>query len=275
MTGETTGSGPAALVALAGRLARESGHLLVEASRHRQARLTLGDTARRKSSTTDLATEADRASERLIVGGIKLARPDDAVLGEEGSDHAGSSGLTWFVDPIDGTTNFVYGFGSWTVSIGVADGAGMLAGAVYDPLRDEMFTAARGCGAALDGHPLGPLAAPPLAESLIGTGFSYSAESRHAQARLLPIVLPRVRDIRRAGAASLDLCYVGAGRLNGYYEAGLHPWDRAAGLLVATEAGARYCDVDDLVPNRSTLVVAPLGLLAELHALLVEAAARR
>ena len=144
MTGETAGSGPAALVALAGRLARESGHLLVEASRHRQARLTLGDTARRKSSTTDLATEADRASERLIVGGIKLARPDDAVLGEEGSDHAGSSGLTWFVDPIDGTTNFVYGFGSWTVSIGVADGAGMLAGAVYDPLRDEMFTAGAG-----------------------------------------------------------------------------------------------------------------------------------
>jgi myo-inositol-1(or 4)-monophosphatase len=275
MTGETTGSEPAALVALAGRLARESGRLLVEASRHRQARLTLGDTARRKSSTTDLATEADRASERLIVGGIKLARPDDAVLGEEGSDHAGSSGLTWFVDPIDGTTNFVYGFGSWTVSIGVADGAGMLAGAVYDPLRDEMFTAARGCGAALDGHPLGPLAAPPLAESLIGTGFSYSAEDRRAQARLLPIVLPRVRDIRRAGAASLDLCYVGAGRLNGFYEAGLHPWDRAAGLLVATEAGARYCDVDDLVPNRSTLVVAPPGLLGELHALLVEAAARR
>ncbi len=275
MTGETAGSGPAALVALAGRLARESGYLLVEASRHRQARLTLGDTARRKSSTTDLATEADRASERLIVGGIKLARPDDAVLGEEGSDHAGSSGLTWFVDPIDGTTNFVYGFGSWTVSIGVADGAGMLAGAVYDPLRDEMFTAARGCGAALDGHPLGPLAAPPLAESLIGTGFSYSAENRHAQARLLPIVLPRVRDIRRAGAASLDLCYVGAGRLNGYYEAGLHPWDRAAGLLVATEAGARYCDVDDLVPNRSTLVLAPPGLLAELHALLVEVAAPR
>jgi len=269
-----SGSDPAELLELATRLARESGQLLVEASRHRLDRLALVDTARRKSSTTDLATEADRASEQHIVGGIKKARPADGLLGEEGSAHEGTSGLTWIIDPIDGTTNFVYGFGTWAVSIGVADGAGALAGAVYDPLRDEMFTAVRGEGAFLDGRRLGPVDAVDLDESLIGTGFSYAAVNRRNQARLLPVVLPRVRDIRRAGAASLDLCYVGAGRLNGYYESGLHPWDRAAGLLVATEAGAGFRDVEGLDPRRSTLVVAPPGLLEELLALLVEAAAR-
>jgi myo-inositol-1(or 4)-monophosphatase len=274
MTAEPTKPDPAALVELAERLAREAGRLLVETSRHRRARTALVDTAARKSSSTDLATKADRASERLIVSGLKQTRPDDAILGEEGSDHAGTSGLTWIIDPVDGTTNFVYGFPSWSVSIGVADATGSLAGAVYDPLRDEMFTAARGHGAALDGRQLGSLVAPPLAESLIGTGFGYAAEDRRGQARLLPVLLPRVRDIRRAGAASLDLCYVAAGRLNGYYEAGLHPWDRAAGLLVATEAGAQFRDLDDLVPNWSTLVVAPPALLTELCALLVEAAAR-
>ncbi|MGD0742762.1 MAG: inositol monophosphatase family protein [Acidimicrobiales bacterium] len=274
MTGGTTGPEPSDLAELAARLAREAGHLLIEAGRHSHDRAALADSASRKSSATDLATEADRASERLIVGGISRARPDDAVLGEEGGEHAGSSGLTWIIDPIDGTTNFVYGFGSWAVSIGVADEAGPLAGAVYDPLRDEMFTAARGCAARLGDRVLGPLAAPPLAESLVGTGFSYAEENRRGQARLLPVVLPRVRDIRRAGAASLDLCYVAAGRLNAFYEAGLHPWDRAAGLLVATEAGADYRDVDGLDPGRSTLVVAPPGLLDELLALLVEAAAR-
>ncbi len=275
MSDRTTGPDPLALLQLAARLAREAGHLAVETSRHRQARIALADTAKRKSSSTDLATEADRASEHLIVGAVRKARPDDAILGEEGSDHAGTSGLTWIIDPIDGTTNFVYGFPCWSVSVAVADATGALAGAVYDPSRDETFTAARGHGAALDGRGLGPLVTTPLSESLIGTGFGYSAENRSAQARLLPVVLPRVRDIRRAGAASLDLCYVGAGRLNGYYEAGLHPWDRAAGLLVATEAGAGYLDVEGLVPNRTTLVVAPPGLLEELHALLLQAARRR
>jgi myo-inositol-1(or 4)-monophosphatase len=270
-----SGSDPAELLELATRLARESGQLLVEASRHRPDRLALVDTARRKSSTTDLATEADRASEHLIVGGIKKARPADGLLGEEGSEHEGTSGLTWIIDPIDGTTNFVYGFGTWAVSIGVADDRGALAGAVYDPLRGEMFTAVRGAGSFLDGRRLGPVDAVALGESLIGTGFSYAAANRRNQARLLPVVLPRVRDIRRAGAAALDLCYVGAERLNGYYESGLRPWDRAAGLLVATEAGAGFRDVEGLDPRRSTLVVAPPGLLEELLALLMEAAARR
>ena len=273
MTGGTSGADPAALVELAERLARRAGRLLIAAGRRRDDREALADSARHKSSATDLGTEADRASERLIVEGLRRARPDDAVLGEESGEHAGSSGLTWIIDPIDGTTNFVYGFGCWAVSIGVADCAGPLAGAVYDPLRDEMFTAARHHGARLGDRVLGSLVAPPLAESLIGTGFSYAKENRRSQARLLPVVLPRVRDIRRTGAASLDLCYVAAGRLNGYYEAGLHPWDRAAGLLVATEAGADHRDVDGIEPRRSTLVVAPPGLLDELLALLLEAAA--
>jgi myo-inositol-1(or 4)-monophosphatase len=273
MTGGTSGADPATLVELAERLARRAGRLLIAAGRRRDDRQALADSARHKSSATDLGTEADRASERLIVEGLRRARPDDAVLGEESGEHAGSSGLTWIIDPIDGTTNFVYGFGSWAVSIGVADAAGPLAGAVYDPLRDEMFTATRHHGARLGDRVLGSLVAPPLAESLIGTGFSYAKENRRSQARLLPVVLPRVRDIRRTGAASLDLCYVAAGRLNGYYEAGLHPWDRAAGLLVATEAGADHRDVDGIDPRRSTLVVAPPRLLDELLALLLEAAA--
>ena len=136
-----------------------------------------------------------------------------------------------------------------------------------------MFTAARHHGARMGDRVLGSLVAPPLAESLIGTGFSYAKENRRDQAELLPVVLPRVHDIRRTGAASLDLCYVAAGRLNGYYEAGLHPWDRAAGLLVATEAGADYRDVDGIDRRRPTLVVAPPRLLDELVALLLEAAA--
>ncbi|HXZ82451.1 MAG TPA: inositol monophosphatase family protein [Acidimicrobiales bacterium] len=274
MSQAPTGPDPTALARLAADLARQAGQLLVEAGRHRRARAALAEAATRKSSATDLVTAADQASERLIVGGITSTRPDDAILGEEGSDHAGKSGLTWIIDPLDGTINYVYGFGTWAVSIAVADDSGTLAGAVYDPLRDEMFSAARGHGAHLDGRPLGSLDAPPLGESLIGTGFSYAAETRRGQARLLPVVLPRVRDVRRAGSAALDLCYVGAGRLNGYYEAGLHPWDRAAGLLVATESGAAFADVDDLVPHRSTLVVAPPGLLDELCSLLREAARR-
>ena len=263
------------LRSLASELAKASGKLLIEASATRRSRAELIGAARKKSSATDLATAADRASERLIVDRLRAVRPDDAIMGEEGSENSGTSGLTWIIDPIDGTTNFVYAFPAWTVSIGVADDEGTVAGAVYDATRGELFTAARGKGAFLNGRPLGPLAPPRLEESLIGTGFSYSSDLRRHQASLLLTLLPRVRDIRRAGAASLDLCYVGAGRLDGFYEAALRPWDRAAGLLVAAEAGAQYADLKRIVPGSETLVVAAPSLLSPLRKLLIEAATGR
>jgi myo-inositol-1(or 4)-monophosphatase len=262
------------LAAIARSVAVGAGKLVLQADRQRPSRPQLVEDATRKSSLTDLATESDRASERFIVEQLRALRPNDGILGEEGSHDPGSTGMTWLVDPIDGTTNFVYGFPDWTVSIAVADDDGAIAGAVYEPVRDECFVAQREGGSTLNGRPLGPLFAPPLAEALIGTGFSYSPEVRVRQAQLLPIILGEVRDIRRAGAASLDLCYVATGRLDGYYEAMLKPWDRAAGLLVATEAGASFADLRELIPGQTTLVVAPGGLLSELERLLTDAAAQ-
>ena len=263
-----TGTSPGALVALARDVARQAGAVLLRAT-GTEARRGLAAGATRKSSRTDLATDADRASEALVRKAISAERPDDTILGEEEGETAGRSGLTWIVDPLDGTTNFVYGFPAWAVSIAVADRHGALAGVVHDPLRDETFEATRGGGAFLDGHRLALGAPPPLAEALVATGFGYDADRRRRQAALLPRVVPAVRDIRRAGAAALDLCWVGAGRLDAYYEAGLKPWDRAAGLLVAAEAGAGHVELDGPV-DVPTLVVAAPGLLDELVALLAE-----
>lgn len=257
------------LADLARRIALEAGALLLDASGS-SSRQTLAAGATRKSSRTDLATEADRASETLLRAAILRERPDDGVLGEEEGATEGRSGLTWVVDPLDGTTNFVYGFPGWAVSVAVADGDGALVGVVHDPVRGETFEATRGGGAFLDGERLAVRTPPALGEALVGTGFSYTSQRRHLQAVLLPMVLPAVRDIRRAGAAALDLCSVGAGRLDAYYEAGLKPWDRAAGLLVALEAGARFVELDDVI-DTATLVVAPGGLLEELASLLTAA----
>jgi myo-inositol-1(or 4)-monophosphatase len=268
-------TGTEELATIATNVAVGAGRLVLRAERERPNRAQLVEGATRKSSVTDLATESDRASERFIVEQLRRLRPNDGILGEEGSDDRGTSGMTWLVDPIDGTTNFVYDFPAWAVSIAVADDDGAIAGAVYDPLRDECFVARRGGGSTLNGRPLGPLFAPPLKEALVATGFAYASEVRVRQAQLLPLILGEVRDIRRAGAASLDLCYVGAGRLDGYYEAMLKPWDRAAGLLVATEAGASFADLPELVSGETTLVVAPERLLSELSRLLRDAAANR
>ena len=245
---------------------------MLQSNRERRQRSELIGDATRKSSATDLATASDRASERFIVGQLRALRPNDAILGEEGSDDSGTSGLTWLVDPIDGTTNFVYDFPAWTVSIAVADDEGAIAGAVYEPVRDECFVAMRGGGSALNGRALGPLSPPPLAEALVATGFSYSSERRVRQALLLPLVLREVRDIRRAGSASLDCCYVAAGRVDAFYETALKPWDSAAGELVAREAGAASQIVDGIIGDETTLVVAPEPLLGALVDLLIEAA---
>lgn len=260
------------LAAIARSVAISAGRLVLQSNRERPPRSELIVDATRKSSATDLATASDRASERFIVGQLRALRPNDAILGEEGSDDSGTSGLTWLVDPIDGTTNFVYDFPAWTVSVAVADDEGAVAGAVYEPVRDECFLGTRGGGSALNGRLLGPLSPPALGEALVAIGFSYSPERRVRQARLLPVVLKEVRDIRRAGSASLDCCYVAAGRVDAFYETALKPWDSAAGELIAREAGAASRIVDGIIGDDATLVVAPEPLLGALVDLLIEAA---
>jgi myo-inositol-1(or 4)-monophosphatase len=215
-----------------------------------------------------MVSDADRASESLITDAIRAARPDDSILGEEGGEEPGSSGIRWVIDPLDGTTNFLFGVPHWAVSIACEDAGGALAGVVYDPLRDELYVASRSSGATLNGVPIGVSGAHDLSRALIGTGFSYDAGERAAAAALLPTILPRVRDIRRAGAASLDIVWVGAGRYDGFYESGLAPWDSAAGTLIATEAGARTEVMPALGPNGTGLIAATPGIFDALRDLI-------
>jgi myo-inositol-1(or 4)-monophosphatase len=224
-----------------------------------------------KSSGTDLVTDLDRAAEARIVGRLLDARPDDGVLGEEGGERTGSSGVRWVVDPLDGTTNFVYDYPAYAVSIAAEADGEVVAGAVVDLNRGHRFTATLGGGAARDGRPIHVTAATDLATALIATGFSYDRETRGRQAEVLATVLPAVRDLRRSGSAALDLCSVAGGRVDGFWERGLAPWDRAAGGLIAAEAGARVDRLGDTDPL--TLVTAPPGLYDALVALLEDAGA--
>jgi myo-inositol-1(or 4)-monophosphatase len=191
-----------------------------------------------KSSRTDMVSDADRDAEALIRDVLAEERPDDGLLGEEGSQADGVSGRRWVVDPLDGTTNYLYRFPAWVVSVALEDEQSGLVGVVHDPLRRETFTAIRDAGAQLNGTPIAVSGAQRLDSALIGTGFGYAAERRIEQAKVVSQLLPRVRDIRRAGAAALDLCMVACGRLDGYYERGLNAWDWSAGSLIASEAGA-------------------------------------
>jgi myo-inositol-1(or 4)-monophosphatase len=257
---------PTELLALAESLAAEAAELLRQGVDH----VHDVDT---KSSLTDMVTATDRASERLIVDGIRAARPDDGILGEEGTTDPGTSGVRWVLDPLDGTTNFLYGFPAFAVSIAVeVDGVTEVA-VVADAARRETFTAVRGGGAHLDGRPLRCTDAAGLATALVGTGFSYDAARRARQGAVAAQVLPVVRDLRRMGAAAIDLCWVAAGRLDGYYERGLAPWDLGAGALVAAEAGATVGDLDGGPPSGVfTLATAP-GIFEPLRALLSSAGA--
>ena len=208
-----------------------------------------------KSTATDMVTRWDSASERLIVAEIEARRPDDGIIGEEGSAKASRSGVSWLVDPIDGTTNFLYGLAGWAVSIAAEDSSGTLAGAVYLPATRELFVAARGHGAWLGGRRLACSSNDDVATALVGTGFSYSSDRRAHQGERVARLLPRVRDIRRTGAAAPDLCYVADGRLDAYFEENLQAWDLAAGLLIATEAGARASDFAGGSPVPSNVLV--------------------
>jgi myo-inositol-1(or 4)-monophosphatase len=222
------------LLALAKDIALEAGALLVERLTHVRTAISS------KSTATDMVSEVDRESESLIVRRILAVRPNDGILGEEGSARAGISGLRWVIDPLDGTTNYLYGIPAFCVSIGVEDAEGVAAGAVYEPVRVEMFSAARGLGAFRDGRAVRVTSQSDPALALVGTGFSYEADRRRMQAERLVKVLPVVRDIRRAGSAALDLCSVACGRLDGYFEEGLNAWDYSAGSLIVAEAGGVF-----------------------------------
>ena len=219
-----------------------------------------------KSSKTDLVSEADRASEAAILDLLTRERPDDGILGEEGSSRAGSSGRRWVVDPLDGTINYLYRFPAWCVSVALEDAEGGLAGVVHDPLRGETFTASRGEGAFVNGARMQVNAEESLELALVATGFGYQAEVRAAQSELLTQVLPRVRDIRRAGAAALDLSWVAAGRLDAYFERGLKPWDWAAARLLIREAGGALAELDGEPPGLAASNPALLPKLLELVA---------
>lgn len=209
-----------------------------------------------KSTGTDMVTEMDRASERLIVDRIRRARPDDAIIGEEGASVAGTSGVRWVIDPLDGTTNYLYRLPGWNVSVGVEMDGRAVAGAVYAPATDDLFAAAAGHGATNGGMPIRvPSDAASVDTALVGTGFSYSPATRTRQAANLARLIGRVRDIRRVGAAAADLCAVACGRLDAYVESGLEPWDLCAGSVIAREAGARVESTDDH-PLPGTLVIA-------------------
>ena len=218
-----------------------------------------------KSTATDLVTEADRDAERLIVELLQVERPDDGLLGEEGSERPGASGRRWVVDPLDGTVNFFYGHPQWCVSVGLEDSEGVLVGVVLDPVRGEAFRATRGGGAFVGATPIRMREEVGLEQAMIATGFAYSAELRAQQAELLRRALPRVRDIRRGGAAALDLAWLAAGRFDGYYERGLNPWDWAAGSLLVREAGGAVARPEGepagLAAARPELLGALVGLL--------------
>lgn len=199
----------------------------------------------RKSTRTDMVSDADRDAEAVIEGILLSERPTDGLLAEEGARSDAASGRRWVVDPLDGTTNYLYGFPAWAVSIALEDGDAGAVGVVFDPLHDEMFTAVRGEGALLNGEPIEVSGRETLDRALVATGFGYDADRRALQASVLARVLPAVRDIRRAGAAALDLCMVAAGRVDGYWERGLQPWDWAAGSLIVREAGGEVIELED------------------------------
>ncbi|QIK77433.1 inositol monophosphatase [Nocardioides piscis] len=205
-----------------------------------------------KSSAVDVVTAADRACEELIRASLLAARPDDAIMGEEGEDHAGTSGVRWIVDPIDGTVNYLYGLPEWAVSIAAEVDGEVVAGAVINGTTGTEHAAARGAGATRDGRPIAVRrTVPPLSQALVLTGFGYRAEVRAHQAACVAALLPHVRDIRRLGSCALDLCHVADGTGDAYVEEGPQPWDHSAGALIVTEAGGRF----GLLPGRLPEVV--------------------
>jgi myo-inositol-1(or 4)-monophosphatase len=223
---------------------------------------------RAKSGPTDLVSEADVAAETAIRRVLSERRPQDAVLGEEGGA-TGNGDLRWVIDPLDGTINFLFGVPVFAVSVACEDGDGALVGVVLDPVRDETFAATRSGPATLNGAEITASSQDDLATSLVATGFGYDADVRAKQAAVLGRVLPRVRDIRRGGAAALDLSWCACNRYDAYYERGVKRWDISAGGLIAERAGLSVRPLEAAADGPPGVVAAPPALLDELLALIV------
>lgn len=241
---------------LAERAARAAGDVLM--SYYGMAPEGLGS----KSSDTDMVSDADHEAERVIRELLAAERPDDGLLAEEGSHSEASSGRRWIVDPLDGTVNFLYGLRAWGVSIALEDRDGLAVGVVFNPVSGELFAAERGEGATLNARGIHVTDRPSLDRAMVSTGFSYESARRAEQAQVLVRLLPRIRDLRRAGAAALDLAYVAAGRVDAFYERGLKPWDEAAGRLLVHEAGGVTADLEG--EPHGVVAAATPELLAEL-----------
>jgi myo-inositol-1(or 4)-monophosphatase len=244
------GTDPRELLELAREVALEASELV---ARRRREPVEVAAT---KSSEVDVVTEADRAAEELISRRLLEARPGDGLVGEEGAGSASDSGVTWIVDPIDGTVNFLYDIPQYAVCVAARVGDEVVAAVVVDVAKGECFTATRGGGAWLDGRRLRVRETVPLGRRLVATGFNYEQHVRVLQGRAVAAMVPEVRDVRRLGSAALDLCGLAAGRLDAYVEEGLEEWDLAAGGLVATEAGARL-EVHTGAGGKTCVVSAP------------------
>jgi myo-inositol-1(or 4)-monophosphatase len=209
-----------------------------------------------KTSAVDFVTQMDKQSESLIIDLILGRRADDSILAEEGGNHTGNSGITWVVDPLDGTVNYFYDLPGWNISIAAMDSQGVQIGVVYAPSIDSLWAARKGKGATLNGAEIEVGQVEELAKSLITTGYSYELERRIEQGEVTSAIVPQVRDLRRFGAAAVDLCNVACGRVDGYFEYGLQPWDRAAGMLIASEAGAISTNLTGAEPDYEMIICA-------------------
>lgn len=255
------------LLELAVAFARHAGRTAVDMRSDAVASATT------KSSPTDPVTAADQAAETVVVNGILRYRPDDGIVAEEGAERHGTSAVVWYVDPIDGTTNYLYGIPAYAVSIAAAVDGVLVAGVVFNPVSDELFTARAGRGAFLNGRPIRVPQPVPLSSSLVATGFGYQAERRRRQAAALGQLLPAIRDIRRFGSAALDLCALAMGRVDAYYEVGLNVWDYAAGWLLVHEAGGCCRDLAGDDPSSEFFMGAGPGLIEPLTRAITEAVA--
>lgn len=260
-----TDSTPSAeqLLDIACRAATRAGGLLLE---------RFGDPAQgvtTKSTPTDVVSDADRDSQDLIVSLLREERPGDGLVSEEGAAGDSETGLTWVIDPLDGTVDFLYGIPQWCVSVAVADEEGWLTGVIYDPPRSELFAAIRGKGARRNDEPVTVSQKQDLSQALIATGFSYDSRIRRAQAEVVLRLLPEVRDIRRAGSAALDLAWCACGRVDAFFEADMHVWDRAAGELLIAEAGGVITPLMPPLGDGQGVVAANQGLHDALRGLVL------
>jgi myo-inositol-1(or 4)-monophosphatase len=247
------------LLAVAQEAARAAASVLLDC----QGRVT--GAVQTKSTPTDPVTEADVAAEEAIRRVISERRPDDSVVGEEGEERAGSSGLRWIVDPLDGTVNYIYGNPLWCVSVACEGHAGV----VYDPVGKECFTAPAGGTPELNGAGIAPTMVTDLGRCLLATGFGYDAEVRRGQAATVARLLPVVRDIRRGGSAALDLAWLAAGRCDAYFERGVKEWDVAAGRIICEAAGLEVRELEPAGDLPAGLMACAPGMADELQALLV------